>query len=99
MEEIVPTHKQAKGRPGKYPDRTIVLLYVLFVLMRCSSIVEMYKMIEGKKRLLKVIGELPSRQTISYRVRRLTKCVNVTANRKEQEKESGNRNGEDKSRF
>jgi hypothetical protein len=31
----------------------------------------MYKMIEGKKRLLKVIGELPSRQTLSYRLRRL----------------------------
>lgn len=71
MEEIVPAHKQVKGRPSKYSDRTIVLLYVLFVLMRCSSIAEMYKMIEGKKRLLKVIGELPSRQTLSYRFRRL----------------------------
>ena len=60
-----------KGRPGEYSDRTIVLLYVIFILFRCSSIVEMYKMIEGKKRLLKVIGELPSRQTLSYRLRRL----------------------------
>ena len=71
VREIIPAHRQVKGRPREYSDRTIVLLYVLFTLFRCSSIVEMYKMIEGKKRLLKVIGELPSRQTLSYRLRRL----------------------------
>ena len=71
VEKIVPAHKQKRGRPREYSDRTIVLLHVLYVLLRCSSIVEMYKMIQGKKRLLKVIGELPSRQTLSYRFRRL----------------------------
>ena len=71
VREIIPAHRQVRGRPREYSDRTIVLLYVLFTLFRCSSIVEMYKMIEGKKRLLKVIGELPSRQTLSYRLRRL----------------------------
>ena len=71
VREIIPAHRQVKGRHREYSDRTIVLLYVLFTLFRCSSIVEMYKMIEGKKRLLKVIGELPSRQTLSYRFRRL----------------------------
>jgi len=65
VREIIPAHRQVKERPREYSDRTIVLC-VLFVLFRCSSIVEMYKMIEGKKRLLKVIGELPSRQTLSY---------------------------------
>lgn len=57
-----------EGRPREYSDRTIVLMYAPFTHFRCSSIVEMYKMIEGKKRLLKVIGELPSRQTLSYRL-------------------------------
>ncbi|MFZ2830523.1 MAG: hypothetical protein WAZ22_07775, partial [Mesotoga infera] len=71
VREIIPAHRQVKGRPREYSDRTIVLLYVIFILFRYSSIVEMYKMIEGKKRLLKVIGELPSRQTLSYRLRRL----------------------------
>ncbi len=66
VREIIPAHRQVRGRPREYSDRTIVLLYVLFTLFRCSSIVEMYKMIEGKKRLLKVIGELPSRQTLSF---------------------------------
>ena len=66
LEKIVPAHKQVKGRPREYSDRTIVLLHLLYVLLHCSSIVEMYKMIKGKKRLLKVIGELPSRQTLSY---------------------------------
>ena len=71
VEKIVPAHKQMRGRPREYSDRTIVLLHVLYVLLRCSSIVEMYKMIQGKKRLLEVIGKLPSRQTLSYRFRRL----------------------------
>lgn len=49
VKKIVPAHKQKRGRPREYSDRTIVLLHVLYVLLRCSSIVEMYKVIEKRR--------------------------------------------------